>query len=223
MKIDPVAKQKAIRKSRLSEDLHVAIAAVDEGAIEAHVGDIVDVVSFNTTNRALLVRVPVPGEEARSLPIWNLQQSSLIRPELQLWVHVKYTAYRAAYQRAFPKENIKGRVLHHTLSRRLAAANGYDYVRIVAISRRVNSSMALPERWYMNLPHVGGDPIALRKNAKIHYGDLSDLLVIMGVVLGGGTMDVVNEAQYLVDPRKRPWRDQESPLKVQLRELGESI
>ena len=223
MKIDSVAKEKANRKNRLTEDLHVPIAAVDERAIETYVGEIVNVVSFNTDNRALLVRVPVPSKEARCLPIWDLRRSSLIHPELQLWVHIKYTAYRAAYQRAFPNEDIKGQVLHHTLSRRLAAVNGYDYLRLVPISRRVNSSMALPERWYMNLPHVGGDPVALRNNAKIHYGDLSDLLVIMGIVLGGGTMDVINEAQYLVDPCKGPWRDDNSPLKMRLRELGETV
>lgn len=98
MKIDSIAKTIVLGKRRLTEDLHVPLAAVNEQAIESYIGRIVDVVSFSTTNRALLVRVPVPCKEKRSLPIWDLHRSSLIHPELQLWVHIKYTAYRAAYK-----------------------------------------------------------------------------------------------------------------------------
>ena len=48
----------------------------------------------------------------------------------------------------------------------------------------------------MHLSHVKGEPHQVRNDAHIHYGDSIDLLVIMGVVLGGGIMDVVNEAQF---------------------------
>ena len=223
MKIDPVAKRIVLEERRLPEDLHVPLAAVDEESISAFVGDIVNVVSFRTTNRALLVRVPVPAREQRTLPIWQLNCSALIHPPIQLWVHIKYTAYRSAYRRAFPKENIMNQVLHHTTSRRHAEINGYSYVRLSPIPRRVNSSMALPERWYANLPRKDSDPAAVRKNARVRYADLDDLLVIMGIVLGGKPMNIVNEAQYLVDPKKSPWKEQNSPLKERLRELGEII
>ena len=47
--------------------------------------------------------------------------------------------------------------------------------------------------------------------------------IIMGIVLGGGPMQVVNEAQYLIDVNKSPWKEPDSPLKQRLRELGEAI
>jgi len=223
VKVDPIAKRIVLEERRLTEDLHVPLAAVDEDSISSFVGEIIRVVSFRTANRALLVRVPVPAADQRSLPIWQLGRSALIHPPIQLWVHIKYTAYRNAYKRAFPQENIKSQVLHHTTSRRKAEINGYQYVRLSPIPRRVNSSMALPERWYANLPHADTDPASIRKGAMVRYADLDDLLVIMGVVLGGKPMNVVNEAQYLVDDKKLPWEEPNSPLKECLRELGESI
>lgn len=223
MKIDLVAKRIVLEERRLAEDLHVPLAAVDEESITAFVGKIVDVVSFRTANRALLVRVPVPEIDQRILPIWQINRSALIHPPIQLWVHIKYTAYRSAYKRAFPREDIVNQVLHHTTSRRHAEINGYQYVRLSPIPRRVNSSMALPERWYANLPRKDSNPAAVRRNASVRYADLDDLLVIMGIVLRGKPMNIVNEAQYLVDPDKAPWKERNSPLKERLRELGEVI
>ena len=45
----------------------------------------------------------------------------------------------------------------------------------------------------------------IRGGAYIQYADLSDLMVMMNIKLGGGVMDVVNEGQYLVDLRHKRW------------------
>ncbi|PHR19441.1 MAG: hypothetical protein COA41_07105 [Sphingopyxis sp.] len=42
----------------------------------------------------------------------------------------------------------------------------------------------------------------MRRGAAIRYGDLADLMLMMDIKLGGGIMDVVNEGQKLVEPRR---------------------
>ena len=54
------------------------------------------------------------------LPIWENPASDIFHQEMQVWVAVSYTRYRAAYRKAFPNEDITGRVLSHALNRRVA-------------------------------------------------------------------------------------------------------
>ena len=223
MRIDLIAKKIVTEERRLPASLHVPIGAINEEAIETFVGKIVGTVSFRTNRHALLVHVPTPSDEGKDLPIWQLRCSARLHPTEQLWVHIGYTAYRKAYQRAFPNEDISALVLHHTVNRRVAKIKGFDYVRLSPITRGGNSSSGRPENWYIKLPRTVQDPRHVRKRAQIEYADLDDLLIIMGLQLAGRYMQVVNEAQYLVDSRKSPWSEDTSLLKQQLRILGESI
>ena len=121
---------------------------------------------------------------------------------MQVWVHVRYTRYRRAYRRAFPTEDITGKVLSHAMNRRVAVLKGFQYVRITPVSRAANSSSGFSENWGVARHSATGQtPERARQGASIQYGDLSDLMLMMDLKLGGGVMSVVNEGQALVKPR----------------------
>jgi hypothetical protein len=61
---------------------------------------------------------------------------------------VGYRAYRIAYKKAFPELDLTDFVIDHIMNRRLALVKGFEYVRLLPISREVNSSHgALNEGW----------------------------------------------------------------------------
>lgn len=121
---------------------------------------------------------------------------------MQVWVHVGYTRYRNAYKKAFPSEDIADKVLSHTMNRRVAVLKGFQYVRITPVSRGANSSSGFTENWGVALHGAPGrTPEEARRGASIQYADLSDLMLMMDLKLGGGVMSAVNEGQALVEPR----------------------
>lgn len=125
-----------------------------------------------------------------------------MRKQKQVWVQVGYTRYRAAYRKAFPDEDIDGKVLSHALNRRVAALKGFQYVRVTPISRGANSSSAFSEQW--SADHNGEHHRRNRNQtlgSKIQYADLPDLLLMMDLQLGGGVQDMANKGQTLVRPR----------------------
>ena len=42
----------------------------------------------------------------------------------------------------------------------------------------------------------------LRRGAFIQYADLTDLMLLLDLKLGGGVMEAVNEGQRLIQPRE---------------------
>ena len=92
--------------------------------------------------------------------------------------------------------------MSHAMNRRIAALKGFAYVRITPTSRGCNSSSGFSEQWGVTL-HSLPDQIAAnqRRGAFIQYADLSDLMLMLDLKLGGGVMDAVNEGQKLVRPR----------------------
>ena len=121
---------------------------------------------------------------------------------MQAWVHVGYTRYRNAYKRAFPGEDIAGKVLSHTMNRRIAVLKGFQYVRITPVSRGANSSSGFSENCGVTLYSAPGLTLErARRGAFIEYADLSDLMLMMDMKPGGGVMSAVNEGQALVEPR----------------------
>lgn len=87
------------------------------------------------------------------------------------------------------------------MNRRVARLKGFEYVRLVAISRGANSSSGgLCEKWaiaYHGTPDMRATNAA--SAAKIQYADIADLVKMLDIKTGGGVMDAVNEAQKLVD------------------------
>ncbi len=200
--VDRIARDIALRRSVLPECLHVPTAALNEDAIATYIGDIVQVLAKGTPDKAFLVRAKAPPPFDDRLPIWEIEGVAVLHRQMQVWVHVGYTRYRNAYKRAFPAEDIAGKVLSHTMNRRIAVLKGFQYVRITPVSRGANSSSGFTEDWGVALHGAPGrTPEQARHGAFIQYADLSDLMLMMDMKLGGGVMSVVNEGQALVEPR----------------------
>lgn len=199
--IDRAAKEIAFRQWALPECLHVPVAAVNAEAIQTYIGDVVQTLSGGPVAKALLVHVEHETPVDPRLPIWDLFESHILRQREQVWVHIQYTRYRSAYQKAFPHEDVTNKVIGHIYNRRMAALKGLHFVRIVPIPRGCNSSAAYSENWGVELWSKPDELESYRRRgAFIQYGDLSDLMVMMGISIGGGVMDVVNEGQKLVRP-----------------------
>jgi hypothetical protein len=199
MLVDHVAKELALRSYVLPECLHVPIAARDEDAVRNYVGEVVRVLATGRPAKALLVRAPAPPKIDTRLPIWGVDGSEIFHRELQVWVHRGYTRYRSAYRRAFPAEDLGDRIISHALNRRVAALKGFSYVRVTPVSRGANSSAAFSEGWSAAFH---GSPEQVERNrrrgAVIQYADLTDLMLMLDLRLGGGVMELVNEGQNLV-------------------------
>jgi hypothetical protein len=197
--IDEAAKEIALSRWTLPACLHVPVAAVDEEAIRNYIGTIERILSPGSPNRAFLVKVPETAGIDPHLPISSDANAGIFHARRQVWVHIAYNRYRQVYRKAFPDEDIASRVLSHAMNRRTAALKGFDYVRITPVSRGGNSSSSFSEKWAVEL-HGSPGAIAKRRLRPpyIQYGDLSDLMLMLDMKLGGGVMDAVNEGQKLV-------------------------
>lgn len=197
--IDHAAKDVARRHWALPECLHVPVAAVDEAAISDYIGEIERILAVGSPSRALLVRAESLSPLDPSLPISKLPSSNILHLPMQVWVHIRYGGYRRAYKKAFPGEDIDGKVLSHAVNRRTADLQGFQYVRITPVARGSNSSSAFSEKWGVALQSTPAQIEANKKRgAFIRYADLSEIMLMMDMKLGGGVMDAVNEGQKLV-------------------------
>lgn len=199
--LDPVASER-VRRYGIPESLRVPIAALDQVAIETYVGRIVRTLSGNGTQRAFLVEAHAPLHIDSTLPIWAMPHSSILRESMQVWVHRGYGRYRPAYQRAFPDADLRGGVLSHAMNRRLAAVKGFEFVRLTPTSRGANSSSAFSEGWAIE-QHGAADKIEANRKLGlfVQYADLTDIMLMLDLKLGGGVMNAVNEGQKLIRPR----------------------
>jgi len=198
---DEHAYYEATRVSNLPECVHVPVAAVDEKAIVDHIGDIEAVLS---PGRALLVAIDPPPPRDLRLPIWSHRQSEVLFEHLQVWVSPGYTRYRSAYVRAKGPDSVAGLVLSHAINRRFAAKRGYGFVRIVPVSRHSNSSSAFSEQWALEDAPWNHSLMQAPLRQRIRYADLSDLMLLLDLRIGGGVMDAVRIAADLIEvPGKR--------------------
>jgi hypothetical protein len=182
--------------------LFVPVAARDTNAIEKYVGRISEALAPGLSSKALLVEAYEPMRRDERLPIWRLPEAAILHATKQVWVHVDYTQYRRAYSRAFPGSDLKDLVLDHVANRRVARLKGHQYLRIVPISRAANSSHGgLSECWAVaHHSRPGVREINKASKAVVQYADLSDLVKMLNMQGGGSFMDIVNDAQNLVDP-----------------------
>jgi hypothetical protein len=200
--IDDIARAQANRWG-VPENVHLPIAATDEAAIAAYVGDIVSVLSGAGRRTAFLV-APHPGPEPDlQFPIWDHPAASVLRDPLQVWVHFSFTRYRQAYRRGRPNEDLTGLVISHAMNRRIAALKGFGFVRVTPTSRSANSSSAFSEGWGYTL-HSEPEQMKINRNrgSFIHHADLTELMLMLDMKLGGGVMDAVNDGQALIRPRR---------------------
>jgi hypothetical protein len=202
-RIDEIARDLALNRYGIPLCLHVPIAAVDEAAIATYVGEIRTVLSGRGLRRAFLVEAYPPERRDPCYPIWDEPGSAILHQPLQVWVHIGFTRYRQAYRQAFPDEPLGEAVLSHAMNRRMAAAKGFEFVRITPTSRSANSSSAFTEGWGVTLHN---EPYQMEANRRrgvfIQYADITDLMLMLDKKLGGGVMDTVNEGRKLVRPRE---------------------
>ena len=189
------------KESGLLPCLYVPIAARDRAAIERYVGRIVSQLTATSADKALLVEAYAPEKPDPRLAIWDVPEAVVLHFPRQVWVHVDYRAYRRAYRQAFPDFDLTGFVLDHVMNRRVARLKGFNYLRIVPISRGANSSHgSLSEGWAVDYHSAPGMQEKNRMSpAMIQYADLADIVKMLNMQGGGSLMDNVNEAQKLVD------------------------
>ena len=181
--------------------LYVPIAARDSSAIEKYVGKIHTQLAPRSKTKALLVEAYEPIKPDDRLPIWNLPAAAILHYPLQVWVDVDYSGYRRAYMRAFPDADLNDFVIDHVMNRRVARLKDFKYLRVVPVSRAVNSSHGgLSEKWAVEY-HSSTKMLKLNKasQAVIQYADLSDIVKMINIEGGGSLMENVNESQKLVE------------------------
>ena len=199
---DEAAYEQAMRQWVVPECLHVPVVALDEAAIVDHIGDIVQTLS---PGRALVVAIDPPPERDLRLPIWSHSRSHVFFDPIQVWVSPSYTRYRAAYIRAKGADSVSGSVLAHVYNRRMAALRGYGFVRLVPVSRRANSSSSYAEQWGVTLSAADLGERRRRLGLRMQYADLTDLMVMLDLSLGGGVQEASRVAQDLIEvPGLRP-------------------
>lgn len=191
----------AVRQWGVPECLHVPIVALNEEAITDHIGDIVEVLS---PGRALLVEIDPPPPSDERLPIWAHSSSGVFFEKRQVWVSYSYSRYRYAYAKALGQESVSGKILAHMYNRRMAALRGYNFIRLVPVSRRVNSSSSFTEQWGVELAESDLGVRREKLGLRMQYADLGDLMVMLGIQLGGGYQEVFRIGQDLIEvPGKR--------------------
>jgi hypothetical protein len=131
---DELAKELAVRWG-MPSDLHVPIAARNIDAIIRYIGSATKI----SSSAFIVAPYEVPPRNPK-LRIWKIQEADIFHHPRQVWVHVNYTSYRKAYSFAFPDQDLKNLVVDHIMNRRLARLKGFEYVRVVPISRSANSS-----------------------------------------------------------------------------------
>jgi hypothetical protein len=194
--------QEAVRipqRSGLPPCLYVPVAARDEAAIERYVGRVIQVLAGGPPPGAFLVEAHEPPQRDARLPIWQVPGAGILHAPRQVWVHVDFRGYRAAYLKVVGGQVLGDRVLDHVLNRRVARLKGFHYLRIVPISRAANSSSAMSEGW--GVEHHGTAYMRQRNaesRAAVQYADLADLVKMLDWKTGVGIMDAVNDAQRLV-------------------------
>jgi len=181
--------------------LYVPIAARDSSAIERYVGKIRSQLTLQSKHKALLIEAHEPEKPDNRISIWDLPTAAVLHYPTQVWVHVDYSGYRRAYIIAFPDADLTDFVIDHVMNRRVARLKGFKYLRVVPVSRAVNSSHGgLSEKWAVEY-HSSPKMVKLNKASKavVQYADLSDIVKMINMEGGGSLMEIVNEAQKLVD------------------------
>ncbi|MTI86422.1 MAG: hypothetical protein FH748_00485 [Balneolaceae bacterium] len=199
--VDKHAKKIATKKFGLPPCVHIPVAARTEEALHRYIGNTTRVLAGGKPKKALLINCFELPPKNIKLPIWELENSKILRKQYQVWVHVDYSEYRRAYLRAFPDKKVSSLVLDHVLNRRVARLKDFRYLRIVPISRAANSSSGgLSEKWAVEY-HSSSRMKKINENSpvKIQYADLADIVKMLDIKTGGKLQKPVNEAQYLVD------------------------
>lgn len=177
------------RRTGFIDEVAVPIAAVSKQAIIDYIGVIDEVVSEDREGRqALLVNI-YKKDNKKTLRVFDLPESDVFFSSRQLWAHVDFGRYRATYKKTFPNESIEqDDFIDHVLNRKVARACGFNYIRLVAVPRRVNTEHgSLNESW--ELKDMLADPTVMERRqaarGNVRYADWADLVKMLKIKTGG--------------------------------------
>ncbi len=188
MFVDPLAETFGLHPS-----LIIPIGAKSKESIEKYVGSIDKVIG----NAQAFVIKFTPLSPPNELPVWKHFRCSYLTDPIQIWVDVDFKNYRKVYLEHC-KEFDKNDVIDHIMNRKYAKKWGFRYVRLLHVSRAVNSSAG-----------KGGEAMGLKNfdsamemnptinNNEIEYADPMDLSKMLNIKVGGFGLDAVRDNHYL--------------------------
>lgn len=199
--------------------LRVPIAAAGIEAITEYVGALVDrIVARDGRINAVCVEPydRAPREDPR-VALWREPGAAFYRAQLhparQVWVHVDYRRYRAAYLHFGMPPLPAGHVLDHVQNRAAIRLRGYShpYLRLCPVSAAVNTSGGVDaggegmEKAYVrsllaSRPDELDGTLARFARRKIIYADPMDLTKMLDIAPGTQVLNGVRDTMQLLYP-----------------------
>lgn len=199
LEVDQKAKERALRLG-MPPDVLIPIGARDKHGISKYIGIIEDIAQVSPAS-AFIVRPPFCPALNKKLPLWKLKESEILHCNKQVWVHVDFKSYRAAYIKACPEEDVSALILDHILNRRVARLKGFDYLPILPVTKGVNtSSGGVTEKYgfaYQSAAHM--QSINKESEAFIEYADIADIVKMLNQKTGGKFQDIIRDSLYLLE------------------------
>lgn len=198
--------------------LHIPIAASSVEAIVEYVGTITGrVVARDGRINALRIE---PYDRATDkdprVALWREPRAAFFEAQLhpanQVWVHVDFRRYRAAYQRFGLPHLPVGFVLDHVHNRHAARLRGYlhPYLRLCPVSGAVNTSGGVDaggegmEKAYMRSLIAQDKPpdgiLARFARRPIVYADPMDITKMLDIPPGTQVLNGVRDTMALLYP-----------------------
>lgn len=179
------------KQDNMPPDLCIPIAAKSIAAIDKYIGNC-SKISAKSDN-ALLVTLDNDIHIPKKSSIWKTKESDILYYAKQVWVHVNYSSYRNAYHKVFPDTDLK-LVIDHVMNRRVARLKGFEYLRVIPISREANSSSGnITEKYGFDANR--SDPIRNLNNlASLHYADIADIVKMLNIKTGGSFQDGIRDS-----------------------------
>lgn len=182
--------------SSLPLSLVIPVGAKSSASIEAHVGRIR---SRGPSDVWLEVEYSPLAPPDTSLA-WGEERAAWFHAPRQCWVEVDYPAYRDAYKKCHPDLALGNFVIDHILNRRLARALGFRYVRLIHVSRGVNSSSGRGSEYdvinYNNPEGLASERFKESPN-QIFYAAPDDLLKMLNIKVGAFPLDNLRDHLHL--------------------------
>lgn len=203
--VDTNATMIATTRYGLPRCLHIPIAARDVSCIERYIGKAAPIFAGDKSQRAVRVELVGPEEMDETLVVWDMPGATVLHLTTQVWVHVDYRAYRRAYAAVFPEEDISSMVIDHVRNRRVARVMGFQYVRLVPVTRGVNtSSGGLSEKWEVEHQSKPSTRAWHAANPTfIQYADIGDIAKMLGMQMENELHGPVNILQRRLREERR--------------------
>lgn len=198
MEVDQKAKDRAMILG-MPADVHILIGARDKNSIIKYIGSIESIDTVHSES-AFIVNPYFNPELNSKLPLWKIKESGILHAQKQVWVHVDYRHYRSAYIKACPEENVTEMVLDHILNRRVARLKGFDYLRIIPVTKAVNASSGGVTEKYGFGHHSTERMKKINQDdrAFIEYADIADMVKMLNQKTGGKFQDSIRDAIELL-------------------------